>query len=246
MDMPFERLSDREASDMRSTVMRLATQLRSRAALRQRRGKTGTLDAKGTIRTNLKFGGVPIIVRHRRRHLKPKITVICDLSYSMRPVASFTLLLIYALQDQISRTRSFAFIDDIYDISTDFSESRPVQAIDTIMQRVRPPRSYATDLGKSLKTFVDDYFGCVDQRTTVIILGDGRNNYNDPNLRAFEQVKRRAHRVIWFNPEPPHMWGIEYPDTLNSDMLEYQRSCDAVHHVSNLRQLIQAVDSLFT
>ncbi len=245
MDQPFERLNEQEARDLRSVVTRLAAQLRSRAALRQRRGKTGTLDAKGTIRANLRFGGVPITIRHRRRHLKPRLTVICDLSYSMRPVASFTLLLLYALQDQISRTRSFAFIDDIHDISTDFAESRTDQAIETIMYRVRPPRSYATDLGNSLSSFVQDHFGCVDHRTTVIFLADGRNNYHDPNLRDFEVVKRRAHRVIWFNPEPPHMWGKEYPDTLNSDMLEYARHCDAVHYVSNLRQLIQAVDSLF-
>ncbi|NJP07176.1 MAG: VWA domain-containing protein [Chloroflexaceae bacterium] len=245
MDRPFERLSEQEAQEMRSTVMRLAAQLRSRAALRQRRAKSGQLDAKSTIRANLRFGGVPINVRHRRRHLKPKITVICDLSYSMRPVASFTLLLIYALQDQVSRTRSFAFIDDLEDISMDFAQSRPDQAIDTIQERIRPPGSYATDLGNSLQTLTCDYFDCVDQRTTVLFLGDGRNNHRDPNLVAFRAIKQRARSVIWFNPEPPHMWGMYDPGSLNSDMLEYANYCDAVHHVSNLRQLIAAIDTLF-
>jgi hypothetical protein len=164
----------------------------------------------------------------------------------MRPVASFMLLLIYALQDQISRTRSFAFIHDLTDISPFFAEARPEQAIQNVFDSVRPPYSYATDLGSSLETLGHSYMDAVDRRTTVIVLGDGRNNHNDPNLRMFETMKHRARRVIWLNPEPPHMWGIYDPGSLNSDMLEYAELCDAVHHVSNLRQLVHAVDSLFT
>lgn len=245
MDQPFEDLDEHEIEDLRGIVTRLAAQLRSRAALRQRRGKGATLDAKRTIRNNMRFAGVPMVIHQRRRHLKPKLAVICDLSYSMRPVASFMLQLIYALQDQISRTRCFAFIEDITDISTYFAESRPEQAIESVMTAVRPPYSYATDLGHSLESFLRDHCDCIDQRTTVIILGDGRNNYNDPNLRIFETIKRRARRVVWFNPEPPHMWGVFDPGSLTSDMLEYAALCDAVHYVSNLRQLVAAVDTLF-
>jgi uncharacterized protein len=239
MDRPFEYLSEEEKDDLRGVVTKLAAQLRSRAALRQRRGNRGTLDAKNTIRANLRFGGVPIDVRHKRRHLKPKLTVICDLSTSMRPVVSFMLLLVYALQDQISRTRSYAFIDDMIDISLDFNESRPAEAIRGVLERIRPGY-YNTDLGNSLATFARDHMGTIDHRTTVIILGDGRNNHNDPNLRDFEAVKRRARRVVWFNPESPRQWG-----TGDSDMPKYVPLCDVVHQVGNLRQLVDAVDSLF-
>ncbi len=240
MDRPFEYLNEQEKDDLRGVVTKLAAQLRSRAALRQRRGSRGTLDAKNTIRANLRYGGVPLDVRHKRRHLKPKLTVICDLSTSMRPVVSFMLLLVYALQDQISRTRSYAFIDDLTDISLDFNESRPAEAIQGILERIRAGY-YNTDLGNSLATFARDHMGTVDHRTTVIILGDGRNNYNDPNLRDFEAIKRRARKVIWFNPEGPRLWG-----TGDSDMPKYVPLCDAVHQVGNLRQLVGAVDSLFT
>lgn len=245
MDRPFENLTDQEVEDLRGLVNRLAAQLRSRLALRQRRGKAGTLDAKNTIRTNLRFGGVPMIVRHRRRHLKPKLVVICDRSRSTENFVSFMLQLIYALQDQISRTRAFAFIDDLHDISTYFAESRPDQAIELVMHNIYPTRSYSTDLGNSLNSFVRDYCGCIDHRTTVIVLGDARNNENDPNLEAFSTIQRRARRVVWFNPEPPYMWGKYDPGSLSSDMLKYMPMCDAVHHVSNLRQLAAAVDALF-
>src|SRR5262245_15363302 len=240
MDRPFDRLGHQDIDDLRSIVNRLASLLRSRAALRQRRGNKGTLDAKSTIRANLRFGGVPLDVRHKKRHLKPKLSVICDLSTSMRPVVSFMLMLVYALQDQLSRTRSYAFVADLYDISNDFNESRPELAIEAVLDRIRPGY-YNTDLGNSLATFARDHMGTVDRRTTVIILGDGRNNYNDPNLRDFETIKRRARKVVWFNPEHPRQWG-----TGDSDMPQYVPLCDAVHQVSNLRQLVNAVDSLFT
>jgi uncharacterized protein with von Willebrand factor type A (vWA) domain len=239
MDRPFDRLRHDELDDLRGIVTRLAALLRSRAALRQKRGSKGTLDAKSTIRANLRFGGVPMDVRHKKRHLKPKLSVICDLSTSMRPVVSFMLMLVYALQDQLSRTRSYAFVADLHDISNDFNESRPEAAIEAVLDRIRPGY-YNTDLGNSLATFARNHMGTVDRRTTVIILGDGRNNYNDPNLRDFEAIKRRARRVVWFNPEHPRQWGSG-----DSDMPQYVPLCDAVHQVGNLRQLVDAVDTLF-
>lgn len=239
MDRPFEYLNDQELDDLRSVVGRLAAQLRSRAALRRRRGNKGRLDAKSTIRANLRFAGVPIDVRYKRRRLKPKLTVICDLSTSMRSVVSFMLLLVYALQDQVSRTRSYAFVSDMEEISNAFNELRPVQAIEAIQRRIRPGH-YNTDLGNSLTTFARDHLGAIDRRTTVIVLGDGRNNHNDPNLRDFESIKRRARKIVWFNPESPRLWG-----TGDSDMPKYVPLCDAVHQVGNLRQLVNAVDSLF-
>ena len=225
---------------MRGVITRLASQLRSRAALRQRRGSKGKLDAKATIRANQRFGGVPLDVHFKKKHLKPKLSVICDLSTSMRPIVAFMLMLVYALQDQVSRTRSYAFVADLYDISNDFNEARPDLAIEAVQQRIRPGH-YNTDLGNSLATFARDHMGTVDHRTTVIILGDGRNNYNDPNLPDFELIKRRARKVVWFNPEHPRQWG-----TGDSDMPKYVPLCDAVHRVSSLRELVDAVDTLFT
>jgi uncharacterized protein len=168
-----------------------------------------------------------------------------DRSRSTEQVVRFLLLLIYALQDVVSRTRSFAFIETIYDISPYFNEGRPDQAIDEVMRNVTSRRSYSTDLGQSLADLMQDHAGSIDRRTTVVMLGDARNNENDPRLDMFEQVKRRAHKVVWFNPEAPYMWGQYDPGSLSSDMLKYMPLCDAVHHVSNLRQLVAAVDSLF-
>lgn len=245
LDKPLEYLGNQEVDDLRSVVNKLAARLRSRAALRHRRASKGTIDAKSTIRHNMRYGGVPVEIRHRQKHLKPKIVVIVDRSRSTETVTSFLLMMIYAMQDQISRTRTFAFIDTIHDISSYFDELRPEEAIPEVMRAIQPSRSYSTDLGSSLTEFMNSYGGVVDQRTTVIILGDARNNENDPNLAVFSQLRARAKRVIWFNPEVRSMWGRYDPGSLSSDMLKYAPMCDAVHEVRNLRQLTAAIDSLF-
>lgn len=238
MHRPFRYLSDAEAEELRKQIRRLAALLRSRLALRHKRGKTGVLDAKATIRANQRYGGVPIEVRFKQRHLKPKLALICDVSTSMRHCAEFMLTLIYELQDQVGRARSFAFIADMEEISQAFAELPTQQAVEEVLTRL-PPGYYNTDLGNSLATFSRRYMDAVDHRTTVIVLGDARNNYNDPRLDLVQEIKRRARRIIWLNPEPPAMWGSG-----DSDMLSYLPLVDAAFEVGNLAQLTAAVDRL--
>ena len=236
---PFETLSEREADDLRTQVRRLAAQLRSRAALRQKRGKEGTLDPKATLRANLKYGSVPIEMKFKHKQLKPKLVLIADVSTSMRPVAEFMVRLMYELSDQIARARSFAFINHIQEVSHEFEHGRAAEVVNEVLERI-PPGYYNTDLGAALAEFTHDHFDAVDRRTTVIFLGDGRNNFNDPRIDLIDQIKRRAKRVLWFNPEHPRQW-----HSGDSDMLQYAPLCHAVHRVSNLAELADAVGRLF-
>ncbi len=240
MDRPFKNLSDHEAQLLRDQVRRLAAQLRSRAALRQKRGKSGTLDVKRTFRANLVYGGVPLELKFKKRHLKPKLLLVCDVSTSMRAVVEFLLRMIYELQDQVASAHSFAFIDDLESISQDFAEYPADVAIEVVLTRLRPGY-YNTDLGNSLNTLMRTYAGTIDHRTTVIFVGDARNNYNNPRLDLMEQIQRRSKRIIWLNPEHPRQWG-----TGDSDMPAYLPYAHAVHRVSTLAELASAVDKLLT
>ena len=240
MDRPFRALSDREMDVLRKEVRRLANRLRSRIALRQRRAKSGQLDAKATIRANLKHAGVPIEIKHRDHRLKPKLVVICDISTSMRYCSELMLSLVYALQDLVTKTHAFAFIDHLEFISPDFAGKEPNAAITAVLERM-PPGYYSTDLGYALNQFTRQYLDTVDQRTTFILVGDGRNNYNDPALDAFQQLARRARRMIWINPEPPMLWGSG-----DSDMLQYAPLCNNVVMAATLGELTEAVDQLLS
>lgn len=239
MERSFGSLSHAELELLREQVRRLAARLRSRAALRQKRGKQGKLDPKTTIRANLRFHGVPFDMHYKQRRLKPRIVTILDVSTSMRPVAEFFLRMLYELQDQVQKTRSFAFIDHLEEVTADLAGQEIDQAIYVVLSKL-PSGYYNTDLGYSLHEFESHYMDSIDRRTTVIVLGDGRNNYNNPNLEVFEKIGRRARKLIWMNPEYPAQWG-----TGDSDMLEYAPLCTDVHQVRNLTQLVEAIDHVF-
>ncbi|PJF29334.1 MAG: hypothetical protein CUN52_08910 [Phototrophicales bacterium] len=237
-DIPFSRLSQSDIDQIRDEIRRLAAKLRSRASLRQKRAKTGTPDPRRTIRANLRYGGTPIELKTRTRHKKPALVVICDVSTSVRYCTEFLLTLIYELQDQVARTNSFIFISDLVDISMEFKEHEPREAVQRVMNHNRPGY-YNTDLGNSLNTFKRDHMGLITSRTTVIILGDGRNNYNNPRIDIAQEIQRKARRLIWFCPEPRSQWG-----TGDSDMHLYAVNSDGVYYVNTLNDLANAVDSI--
>ncbi len=239
LNRPFRALSDTDKKAVQREVRRIAAILRTRIALRQKRAKTGQLDAKATIRANLKHHGVPMEIRHRDRVRKPRIVVICDISTSMRFCSELMLTFLFALQGQVHKTHAFAFIDHLEYISGDFSGSNADEAIASVLWRM-PSGSYNTDLGWSLQNFNDDFLETLNSQTTLLLVGDGRNNYNDPRLDLFSRMARRAARTIWLNPEPPALWNGD------SDMPKYAPICDNVLKVSNLAELAAAVDHLMT
>lgn len=237
LNRPFNALSDSDKKVLQNEVKRLAAMLRTRIALRQKRAKSGQLDPKATIRSNLKYHGVPMEIKHKDRVRKPKIVVICDVSTSMRFCSELMLSFLFALQGQVRKTHAFAFIDHLESISEDFSGANADEAIQSVLWRM-PSGHYNTDLGWSLQNFNDEFMDTLNGGTTLIIVGDGRNNYYDPRLDIFSTMTRRAARTIWLNPEPPTMWHGD------SDMQRYAPLCHNVLKVSNLRELANAVDTL--
>jgi uncharacterized protein with von Willebrand factor type A (vWA) domain len=148
------------------------------------------------------------------------------------------LSMLFAIQDQISKTHAFAFIDHLEYITPFFAGHEPSNAVRDILHQM-PSGHYNTDLGNSLDNFTRDYLDTVDHRSTLIIVGDGRNNFNNPRLDLFQRLARRSRATIWLNPEPVGLWG-----TGDSDMLKYASYCGRTFQVSNLAQLAGAVDQL--
>ena len=178
-------------------------------------------------------------LRYRDRMRKPKIVALCDLSTSMRFCSGLMLSFLFALQGQVRKTHAFAFIDHLEYISEDFNGSNSDEAMAAVLYRL-PSGYYNTDLGRSLHQFENEFMDTLNGGTTLIVVGDGRNNYNDPRLEIFSSMARRAARTIWLNPEAPAMWHGD------SDMPRYAPFCDDVFKVGTLRELTNAVDALLT
>ena len=239
MNRPFHGLSDADKKLLQREVKRLASALRTRIALRQKRAKSGKLDPKATIRANLRYQGVPMEIRHRDHVRKPKIVILCDISTSMRFCSELMLSLLFALRGQVRKTHAFAFIDHLESISEQFNETDADAAIQNVLSQM-PSGYYNTDLGWALKDFSESYLDTLNGQTTLIVVGDGRNNHNDPRLDLFTRMSRYSARTIWLNPEPPQMWQGD------SDMPKYAPLCSSVLKVSNLKELAAAVDGLLS
>ena len=127
-------------------------------------------------------------------------SVRTDDSLSVRATARFTLHLVHGLQNLFGQVRTFAFVSDLVEI-TDLFEDHPVeQALGLVFGGDVLDVDANSDYGAAFGRFKEDFGSAVNRRSTVIVLGDGRGNGNDPNLEAFAEITRRARETIWLTP----------------------------------------------
>jgi uncharacterized protein with von Willebrand factor type A (vWA) domain len=96
-----------------------------------------------------------------------------------------------------------------------------------------------SNFGQAFHYFWRNYLSAVDHRTTFLILGDARNNYNDPRTWCLREIHTKAKNVVWLNPESPSAWGFG-----DSVMDKYLSHMDAAEECRNLKQLSRIVDRL--
>jgi uncharacterized protein len=238
----FYYLSEDEIRRMKEAVAKLAQRLKNVVAVRRRRAKRGKFDVKATLRKNLQYGGVPFKIQlDRRIRDKPQVMVLCDVSDSVRNVSRFMLQFVYSLQDLYSRVRSFVFVSDIGEVTRLFDDRDISEAIDQALTGNIINVFAHSDFGRAFKAFHRDFLGAVNKKTTVIVLGDARNNYNLPHEWVLRDVQMRAKQVIWLNPESRLTWGFG-----DSEMDRYLPYCDLAEECRNLNQLYRVIDHLVT
>jgi uncharacterized protein with von Willebrand factor type A (vWA) domain len=238
----FFYLTEEEIRRMEEAVTKLAQRLKNVVAVRRRRAKRGRFDSSATLRHNLQYGGVPFqIVFDRKRKDKPQVMVLCDVSDSVRNVSRFMLQFVYALQDLYSKVRSFIFVADIGEVTQLFAEYDANQALEEALHGNLINVYAHSDFGRAFRSFHRDHLAAVNKRTTVIVLGDARNNYNLPHEWVLKDVQQRAKQVIWLNPENRMTWGFG-----DSEMDRYAPFCTIVEECRNLNQLYRVIDRLVT
>lgn len=237
---PFDDLSREELERVQVAVRRLAERLRSRLVEKERSRRRGRLNVRRTLRRNMALGGVfAELVFRRKRRERPEIVVLCDVSDSVRNVARLMLLFVHTLQSRHAGVRSFAFVSDLGEITEAFREVEPSRALDRAIAG-RSIHLYGnSNYGRALSIFVRDHLAAVGRRTTVLLIGDGRNNYNDPAVWALREIRRKARRVIWITPEPEEAWG-----TGDSEMLRYRSAVTQVLVVQSLADLEEAAKKI--
>ncbi|MEX1217561.1 MAG: VWA domain-containing protein [Acidimicrobiales bacterium] len=241
-DVDFMHANREEMVSLRKAIYPLTRKLAVRLARKRRHGRKGPLDFRATVRQSLSYGGVPADPRFRYpRPSKPEIFVIADISGSVAAFARFTLQLVYAISGQFSRVRSFVFIDGIDEV-TRFFEG--VEDISVAIHRVNTEADVVwvdghSDYGHAFEVFWEKFGREVGPKTTVLILGDARNNYHASQSWVVKEIRKKARHVYWLNPEPKAYW-----DTGDSIVSDYGSHTDGVYECRNLRQLEKFVDIL--
>jgi uncharacterized protein with von Willebrand factor type A (vWA) domain len=199
-----------QLADLRRRVAPLARHLASRLAARRRRARRGPIDLRRTLRRSMSTGGVPMRPAFKRpRPGRPELVLLCDVSGSVAGFSHFTMMLVQALREQFSRIRIFCFVDGCVEVTDLFGPGvDPAGVMGEITAR---PGLVAfdghSDYGSALGRFRADWPDVVGPRTSLLVLGDARTNYRDPNLTVLGELADRARHVHWLNPEPQAQWG---------------------------------------
>jgi uncharacterized protein with von Willebrand factor type A (vWA) domain len=237
--LEIRRASAGELDQIRAAIQPLARRLAARLA-KTRRAATGRLDFRHTIRRSLAYGGVPLepVMRGRRRSL-PEIMVLADVSRSVADFSRFTLQLVYALSSQFGRVRSFVFVDAIEEVTGQLRDRTGVaEAMRSLGTTTGITRFDGhSDYGQALTDFWRRWGADVTPRTTLMVLGDARNNHRPSQAWVLAELRRRARKVYWLNPEPVSSW-----DTGDSLMSEYAAFTHHTFECRNLDQLERFVE----
>ncbi|MBM46253.1 MAG: hypothetical protein CL458_08380 [Acidimicrobiaceae bacterium] len=241
-DVDFMHASREEMANIRKAIQPLTRKLAARLARKRKHKRKGPLDFRATVRQSLSYGGVPAEPRFRNpRPNKPELVVVADISGSVAAFARFTLHLVYALQNQFSKVRSFVFIDGLDEVTHMFQDE---EDITNAVHRVNTEADVVwvdghSDYGHAFGVFWENYGSEINSKSTVMFLGDARNNYHATNAWVVKETAKKARSVFWLNPEPKSYW-----DTGDSVITEYATHADAVFECRNLRQLEGFVDHL--
>ena len=231
-----------EMAQLERALRPLSRKLAVRLARKRRRRRRGPVDLRHTVRRSLSTGGVPLDLRFKPpRPAKPEIFVIADVSGSVASFARFTLHLVHAISSQFSKVRSFVFVDGLDEVTHLFEGVEdPADAVLRINAEADVIAFDGhSDYGRALMVFHDKYARSLTKRSTVLILGDARNNYHQAHAEVLADIHYRAKAVYWLNPEPTNYW-----NSGDSVVAQYAPYCDRVIECRTLRQLEAFVGEL--
>jgi hypothetical protein len=236
----FSSFTREELEEMREAIEKLVRKLKNIVSRRYAARNRGSIDVKKTLRASAKYNGVPVEIKYRRRaKRKSRIVTLCDVSGSVWSAARFILNLLYSLQDCFDKVNSFVFIDKLSEVTSIFEEHEINEAINLVLKKSDLNYNASTDYGETLRNFKKDYMELLTKKTTLIIVGDGRTNYMNPEDAILGQMRERCRRVIWLNPEQENLWGSG-----DSEIRSYMPHCHEVRQCRNVNQLFTFIEEL--
>jgi len=206
-----EVLRHRDVASMsaaeRAELARLFARLRFvpplRTSPRRRRHRNGEIDARSTLRDQLRRGGEPARLRFRRRTTRPRrVVVLVDVSGSMGPYADSLLRWAHVIMTASpQRTEVFTIGTRL----TRVTGALRVRDGDTALEAAGhavPDWSGGTRLGEALAAFLDRWGQRgVARGAVIVVMSDGWERGDSALLgEQMRRLQRLAAKVVWVNP----------------------------------------------
>ena len=240
MQKSFSYYTAEDIRRMNEVVTQLARRFKNLLSLRRKKADRGRFDVKDTLRKNLQYGGVPFEIQlDRRKREKPQVIVLCDISDSVLNASRFMLQFVYSLQELYSKVRSFVFVSEVGEVTQLFEENEIQTAVEMALKGEVIDVYCHSNFGRAFDMFYREHFSAVTSKTTFLVIGDGRNNYNSPNDWVLKEIQQKAKQLIWLNPESRLTWGFG-----DSEMARYVPHCDLVEECRNIEQLYKVIDGI--
>jgi uncharacterized protein with von Willebrand factor type A (vWA) domain len=247
----FDALEPDELAALYRVMTRLRVTTPLRRTRRVRRDRHGErLDMRRTLRQSMRTGGDPIrLARRRRRVVRRRIVMLCDISGSMEPYArAYLQFLTSAAGSGVGagrvgggRSEAFVFATRLTRLTRALQSRSPERAIQRAAAAA-PDWSSGTRIGDALKTFNDRHGRRGMARGAVIvILSDGWER-GDPELvgREMQRLARLAHRIVWVNPRVAASGFVPRAGGMAAALPH----CDALVSGHSLRALEEVVEAI--
>lgn len=229
-----------EQRDMEAAIRRIAKEIHGAKTRRMKQDRIGKISPRHTLKNSIRFDGIPFNpVLRRHREQKPRLALLCDVSMSTRNLSRFWLHIVYQMHNLFSKVRTFVYVADMAEVTHLFEEHTMHRAVDEIFSGRVIDADTNSDMGKATGQFVANSLSSINHRTTVVILGDGRNNGKPPNVEALEEISGHAKQVIWMTPEPKWGWQLG-----SCDMPAYEKVCNRVEVVRTVDQLAGVAEEI--
>jgi uncharacterized protein len=239
----FDALEPHELAHLYRLMSRLELATPVRSTRRYEKARHGRrIHMRRTMRSSLRSCGDPVrLARRRRRIVRRRLVMLCDISGSMEPYGRAYLQFLACAAGSGPNTEAFAFATRLTRLTRALASRRPEQAIQRAA-RAAPDWSSGTRIGDALKQFNDRHGRRGMARgAVVVILSDGWER-GDPALvgREMERLARLAHRIVWVNPRV----GASGFSVQAAGMVAALEHCDALVSGHSFEALGEVVDAI--
>lgn len=240
---PLSSLTSLEVAKVMEIIELFARKLRDQSSRRFLVKKRGSIDIKKTLRHAAKHQGVPLEIQFKDKAMsKSSLIILCDISGSVWSSARFMLNILYALQGCFTKVKSFVFVAELAEV-TDFFDQEDLSSVNSAIEKIVSNHivniNEHTDYGAVLYSFKQNHINLLNHKTTLIVMGDGRSNYLNPQAHILGEIREKCKRVIWLNPEPYNSW-----NSGDSEIFAYKPYCHEIRTCMNLNHLTQFVQEL--